>query len=90
MADEHAERQARGSSTRPGRAGGREWERIRATAYECPRIEAGFLEEERRAMGDRHFQQEYLCEFTDAAGSVFDSDTVERAMDSGIEPLRIR
>ena len=69
--------------------GGAAWERIRATAYECPRIEPGFLEEERRTMGERCFQQEYLCEFTDAVGSAFSSDAVERAMDDGVEPLWI-
>jgi hypothetical protein len=70
--------------------GGPEWERTRATAYECPRIEPGYLEEEKRTMGERYFQQEYLCEFTDVVSAVFDSDAVTRAMDDDIEPLRIR
>lgn len=70
--------------------GAADWERTRATAYECPRIEPGFLEEERKAMGERYFQQEYLCEFSDVVSSVFDSDSVARAMDDDVEPLRMR
>jgi hypothetical protein len=36
--------------------GGPEWERIRVTAYECPRIRREFLDEERRTMGERRFR----------------------------------
>ena len=60
--------------------GGTEWERVRATAAECSRIAPGFLEEEKRAMGERWFRQEYCCEFSDVSSGVFDSDLVERAM----------
>ena len=56
--------------------GGAEWERVRVTAHECPRIGAEFLREERLAMGDRWFRQEYLCEFVDLVGGVFDSGLV--------------
>ena len=69
--------------------GGPEWERIRVTAYECPRIPAQFLEEERKTMGERWFQQEYLCEFTDSVSGVFDGDAVARAMTDEVEPLCI-
>lgn len=37
-----------------------EWERISVPATECPRIPKAFLEEERTAMGDWWFRQEYL------------------------------
>ena len=59
--------------------GGPEWERVRVPATECPRIEREFLEEERRTMGDRYFRQEYLCEFAEAEGAVFDREMIERA-----------
>ena len=69
--------------------GGPDWERIRATAYECPRIERGFLDDERKTMGERWFRQEYLCEFVDSVSGVFDRNLVERAITDEIEPLRI-
>jgi hypothetical protein len=60
--------------------GGPEWERVRATAAECPRIAPEFLRDERRAMGDRWFRQEYCCEFSDVTSGLFDVDLVEQAM----------
>jgi hypothetical protein len=68
--------------------GGPEWERVRASAYECPRIPRAFLEEERVAMGERWFRQEYLCEFVDSVSGVFESNLVEEAITGEFEPLR--
>jgi len=68
---------------------GGEWERVRVPATECPRIPEEFLEEERATMGERRFQQEYLCEFTDTVSGVFDRDVVERAISYEFQPLRI-
>jgi hypothetical protein len=70
--------------------GGDAWERVRVPATECPRIDADFLEEEREAMGERWFRQEYLCEFVAAADSLFDRDLVETAITEEVEPLRLR
>lgn len=69
--------------------GGPEWERVRVTAAECPRISAAFLEEERREMGERQFRQEYLCEFEDAVSGVFGRDLVAGAVTDEIAPLVI-
>ena len=69
--------------------GDAKWERVRATAAECPRIAAEFLEEERRAMGERWFRQEYCCEFNDLGGQVFDTDLVSRAMSNEFEELNM-
>jgi len=69
--------------------GGPEWRRFRIPAPECSRISPRFLEQERVAMGDRHFRQEYLCEFVETNSGVFDRDLVELAMSSEFEPLRI-
>jgi len=66
-----------------------EWDRVRVTAAECPRIAPAFLEEERAAMGDRWFRQEYGCEFTETVESVFDRDMVERAFCDDFKPLKI-
>lgn len=69
--------------------GGPEWERIRAPATGCPRIRQEFLNEERAAMGERWFRQEYLCEFGDAVSGVFSRDLVERAITDEVEALVI-
>jgi hypothetical protein len=67
--------------------GGPLWERVRVTAYECPRIPAEFLEEERRSLGDLAFRSEYLCEFTETSGQLFRYDDVVAALDEGVQPL---
>jgi hypothetical protein len=69
--------------------GGTEWQRVRATARECPRIPAAFLEEERAAMGERSFRQEYLCEFEDSVSTLFDREIVERAFSGEFGAFRI-
>ncbi len=66
--------------------GGETWERHSVPATECPRIEAGFLEEERGELGSTWFAQEYLCEFVDGGGGWFGRRLVEGAL-SGDEPL---
>ena len=68
--------------------GGAEWERVRVTGYECGRIKREFLEEERRTMGERRFKQEYLCEFGEAEGGMFDADLVRRAMTDKVKELK--
>ena len=69
--------------------GGKGWERLRVTGYECPRISPEFLEEERATMGERWFRQEYLCEFTEVRSGMFDGDLVERAVSEELEALAI-
>ena len=54
---------------------------------ECPRIKPEFLEKERRAMGDMKFRQEYLCEFVDVDGTLFDRDLIERMFRSDVGAL---
>jgi hypothetical protein len=70
--------------------GGAEWERVRVTAEECPRIPKRFLAEEKATMGERWFQQEYMCEFSDSVSGVFDLDLVQRAITSEVKPLVFR
>ena len=65
------------------------WERYEIPATLCPRITAEFLEEERRAMGDWWFQQEYLCQFMDAETQAFRREDVEMAFDEDLEPWRL-
>jgi hypothetical protein len=60
--------------------GGPEWQRVRVTAADCPRISAEFLRGEQKAMSERWFRQEYYCEFGENRQSVFDMDLVDRAL----------
>jgi hypothetical protein len=53
------------------------WRRFRITASQCPRISADFLAEERMAIGERWFRQEYETEFTDTIDAVFRSEDIE-------------
>jgi hypothetical protein len=64
-----------------------EWQRWRITAHECPRITPAFLAEERQAMGERWFNQEYLCSFEDDTGAVFDYASIHAALDTHVAPL---
>jgi hypothetical protein len=47
------------------------WERIRIPAEMCLRIPADFLAEERIALGEMFFRQEYGCDFTVMSGLVY-------------------
>jgi hypothetical protein len=67
--------------------GGPRWKRFTVTAMDCPRIRREFLEEERAAMGERWFRQEYLCEFVDVDQGLFSRDVVERAFSRDVKPL---
>ncbi len=66
---------------------GQGWERVKVTAAMCPRISAEFLEQERAAVGDWWYAQEYECEFVDTAGQVFSYDLVMAAISNEVEPL---
>jgi hypothetical protein len=66
---------------------GEGWERYEVKAAECPRIPPEFLAEERAALPDRVYRQEYMCSFEDVDDSVFTFDVVDRAVSSDVEPL---
>jgi hypothetical protein len=67
--------------------GGPKWTRVRVPATQCPRISPKFLEDERRAMGERWFRQEYMCEFGEAEDGVFREESIERLKDTAVTPL---
>jgi hypothetical protein len=69
--------------------GGEDWERVRVTASDCPRIPASFLEQERRTMPQRWYDREYNCLFTDVEGAVFRYDDLVLALSSDVEPLKL-
>jgi hypothetical protein len=67
--------------------GSRNWHRVRITADQCPRISSTFLAEERAALGERWYLQEYHCEFMDMIGAVFSGADIDAAMASNVQPL---
>jgi len=68
-------------------SGGEDWERYEVPASECPRIPAGFLEEERRTLPRRVFRQEYECSFEETEDSVFSHEDVQAAISDEVTPL---
>ena len=64
-----------------------QWERVQVTAKQVPRISQEFLDEEKRALGDRWFRQEYMTSFEDATDSVFSYDDIMAALAKDIKPL---
>jgi hypothetical protein len=67
--------------------GGPGWERVKVTAYDCPRISAEFLAEERATMPAWFFDQEYLCEPQEDAGAVFRYEDIQAAVTPAVTPL---
>lgn len=61
------------------------WERFEVPASMCPRIPAGFLEEERRTIGAWWYEQEYECKFLDAQSAAFRHEDIERAFHEEVE-----
>jgi hypothetical protein len=66
---------------------GRGWERVAVPATACPRISPAFLTEERAALGQRWYAQEYLLSFVDAMGQVFSEESIRAALRPGPPPL---
>ncbi len=67
--------------------GGQGWERVEVHATECPRIPTSFLAEERAAIGDWWFRQEYCCSFEESTDQVFSYDVVMGALTDDVTPL---
>ncbi len=61
------------------------WERYEVPAPLCPRISEEFLAEERRNMGEWWYDQEYMCQFSDAETQAFRREDVERAFREDID-----
>ena len=67
--------------------GGKAWDRIEIKATDCPRIAPEFLEQERDALGDLWYRQEYLGEFLATTDQVFAYDDIENAFNDDVQPL---
>jgi hypothetical protein len=66
-----------------------EFEKIKVTADQNPRISPEFLEQERKALGQYWYEQEYFCEFHQSEASLFRYDVIQRALCDDIEELDI-
>jgi hypothetical protein len=51
--------------------GGEDWARIKVAAHGIPRIQEGFLQQEKRALGESWYRQEYECSFEALEGVVY-------------------
>ena len=67
--------------------GAGDWQRVKITAEQCPRIPPQFLSEERRALGERWYRQEYLCGFEDTVDAVFAWADIQAALSDEVRPL---
>ncbi|MBI4470953.1 MAG: hypothetical protein HY650_16685 [Acidobacteria bacterium] len=63
------------------------WERFRVTSAECSRIPKEFLNEQRRTMPARVFEQEFNCEFSEPENAAFDLDLIEQCVSEEVRPL---
>jgi hypothetical protein len=63
------------------------WERYQVKVTECPRISAEFLEDERLALGERWWRQEYMCSFEDPVGAVFAHHVIHAMIDPAVSAL---
>jgi len=55
------------------------WERVKIGVKDCPRISADFLKEERLAMTEDMFKQEYEVQFIELEGEVLDLTSLDEA-----------
>jgi len=74
----------RGFFSREWSSGSPDWDRFLHRTSECPRVSAEFLEREKSSQPDFYFRQEYDCDFTDPAGSLFSAARLESIFDKGI------
>ncbi len=67
--------------------GANPWERVRVEAGDCPRITPEFLAEERAALGEHWYSQEYELEFRDVIDALFRQEDIDAALACDVAPL---
>ena len=65
------------------------WERYEIQAEQCPRISKDFLREERNAMGEHWYGQEYECRFIDSQLQAFTTEDIENAFSEEVHAWEI-
>jgi hypothetical protein len=63
------------------------WERVKITAWDCPRISRDFLDEQAQLLGERWFRQEYECSFEETLGQIFSTESIKAAFETNERPL---
>lgn len=63
------------------------WKKVQVPVTQCPRIPKEFLREEKLALGERRYSQEYLCEFVDVTDQAFGEESVKKAFDRSVNAL---
>jgi Terminase large subunit, T4likevirus-type, N-terminal len=63
------------------------WHRVEIPASQCPRISAEFLAEERKALGETRFQEEYNLAFLDSGVAAFPTDLIDAMFTADVKPL---
>lgn len=64
-----------------------DWQWFEVPATEIPRISPEFLEQERRALGLRTFEQEYLCRFNEGDAALFSLEMIQAMANANVRPL---
>ena len=64
-----------------------EWERVKVTGHDCPRMTEEFLQQEREEMGDWEFSQEYECAFRDQEDQLYRTEDIQAALTADTDPL---
>jgi hypothetical protein len=67
--------------------GGPDFERVLVPWQRCPRLDAAFVEAERRALPPHVFASEWLCQFSEIEGGVFAAEDIHAMFDNSVEPL---
>ena len=54
-----------------------DWFKLAVKAADCPRISPEILVQQRQALGEHFFKQEYMCEFLDHEFQLFSAELIE-------------
>lgn len=68
---------------------GEGWHKVKATAADCPRIEAKTIAEAKRDMPPGKFAQEFMCEFVETDDQVFGAATIDKAIDGSFDAWQL-
>jgi hypothetical protein len=64
-----------------------QWEYFELPAHECARIDAGFLDEERRVLAPFFYQQEYECAFSQTVDQLISHEDIAASVSPEVAPL---
>jgi hypothetical protein len=66
---------------------GKDWQKVKITAEQCPRIDKDWLLREKAMIGDWWYLQEYFCEFVETNDQIFSYEDIQAALDPELKPL---